>query len=57
MKDLYTNDLPQINQILSFLQKFDLDGDGAVCFEDFLTVCRKDKDIQQSLKAVDSLEM
>ena len=42
--------------IFSF-QKFDLDGNGEVSMEEFLTVCRQDSDIQMSLLNVNDVRI
>ena len=39
------------------LQKFDLDGNGVVDLEEFLTVCREDSDIQMSLLNVNDIRI
>ena len=39
------------------LQKFDLDGNGVVDLEEFLTVCREDSDIQMSLLNVNDVRI
>ena len=38
-------------------QKFDLDGNGEVSMEEFLTVCRQDSDIQMSLLNVNDVRI
>ena len=47
----------QVTEYLSAPQRLDQDGDGVVSLEEFLEVCKEDKDIQLSLLCVDNIDM
>ena len=48
---------PLLSFMFHILQKFDLDGNGVVDLEEFLTVCREDSNIQMSLLNVNDIRI
>lgn len=59
-KDLYksfTEDGDICRKIDQAFKKLDLDGDGVVDLEEFLTVCREDEEIQKNLKYIEDVSL